>query len=66
MTKKTRIRNLTTNQISEIIVKYTVKNKDEALGHVEASSKVEAEILASARKRLTLEKFLKIYEVKKA
>ena len=27
MTKKTRIRNLTTDQISEIIVKYTVKNK---------------------------------------
>jgi|MDSZ01.1.fsa_nt_gb hypothetical protein len=46
--------------------KYTVKNSDEALGHVEASSKVEAEILASAKKRLTLEKFLKIYEVKKA
>ena len=27
MTKKTRIRKLTTDQISEIIVKYTVKNK---------------------------------------
>jgi hypothetical protein len=44
--------------------KYTVKGSDEAIGIVNALSKVDAEVKASATKRLSLEKFLKIYEVK--
>ena len=44
--------------------KFTVKGSTEAVGHVDALSKVDAEVKASAIKKLPLSEFLKIFEVK--
>ena len=43
--------------------KFTVKGGTEAVGYVDALSKIDAEIKASAIKKLPLSEFLKIFEV---
>ena len=43
--------------------KFTVKGSTEAIGYVDALSKVDAEIKSSAIKRLSLSKFLELFEV---
>ena len=46
--------------------KFTVKGSSEAIGYVEALCKVDAEVKASAIKKLPLSEFLKIFEVRPA
>ena len=43
--------------------KFTVEGGTEAIGYVDALSKVDAEVKASAVKKLPLSEFLKIFEV---
>ncbi len=45
--------------------KYTLINSDEIVGYVKANNKAEAEMLASQRKKLKLNDFLKIFKVEK-
>ena len=43
--------------------KFTFKGRTEAIGYVDVLSKVDAEIKSSAIKRLSLSKFLELFEV---